>query len=164
MNSRLSCTAILIASLFVSGCGFQLATTGIGDSFDGYQLSAPAASKVSKGLQRRLGNVGLSSEGLSSESARQVNFQILRESFSAGRSLASRAATTAEIQLNLAVEAMIALPDQEPFRVEYKLHDHYPINFRDPHGNRAIRSNLEEHLADQVAELLIESVNNRLGL
>ena len=159
MNSRLSCTAILIASLFVSGCGFQLATTGIGDSFDGYQLSAPAASKVSKGLQRRLGNIGMTSAG-----ARQVNFQILRESFSAGRSLASRAATTAEIQLNLAVEAMIALPDQEPFRVEYKLHDHYPINFRDPHGNRAIRGNLEEHLADQVAELLIESVNNRLGL
>jgi len=158
MKTCLTSTSLLIASLLLSGCGFQLATTGIGDSFDSYQLSAPASSKVSKSLKRQLGDHGLSASG-----ARQVNFQILRESFSAGRSLASRAATPVENQLNLAIEAMITLPDEAPFRVEYKLHDFYPINFRDPHGIRALRSELEDRLAAQAADLLIASVNNRLG-
>ena len=158
MNLRVTIFALFVASLLTAGCGFQLVGSGIGQAFDGYQLSAPASSKIGKGLERQLADIGMSSHG-----ARTVNFQILRESFSAGRSLASRAATTAEVQLNLAVEAMITLPDEAPFRVEYKLHDFYPINFRDPHGNRALRRNLEDYLAGEAATLLIESVNNQLG-
>ncbi|MCY4039665.1 MAG: hypothetical protein OXF72_00230 [Gammaproteobacteria bacterium] len=158
MKACLTYTSLLITSLLLSGCGFQLSSTGIGDSFDGYQVSAPASSKISKSLKRELGDHGLTSSG-----ARQVNFQILRESFSAGRSLASKAATPVELQLNLAVEAMITLPGEAPVRVEYKLHDFYPINFRDPHGIRALRRGLEDRLAEQAAGLLIESVNNRLA-
>ena len=157
MKLRATILPLVAATLIVAGCGFQLAGNGLGQAFDGYTLSAPASSKTGKRLERELGDIGMSSGG-----GRQVNFQILREAFSAGRSLASRAATTAEIQLNLSVEAMITLPGEEPFRVEYKLHDFYPINFRDPHGNRALRRSLEDYLAGEAATLLIESVNNRL--
>lgn len=146
---------VAVASLCLAGCGFQLVGVGLPEKFDGYQLSAPASSKVGERLRQQLEDYGMSSGGEA-----VVGFQILREAFTSSRSLASRGATTAEIQLNLSVEAMIAPPGEQPFRVAYKLHDFYPINYRDPHGNRALRRNLEEYLAGEAAILLIESVSN----
>lgn len=155
MCKPLSLLPLVFASLCLAGCGFQLVAFGLPEKFDGYQLSAPASSKVGEKLEMRLEDQGMSSGGDQS-----IEFQILREAFTSGRSLASRAATTAEIQLNLSVEALITLPGQDPLRVEYKLHDFYPINYRDPHGNRALRNSLEDYLAGEAAVLLIESVSH----
>ena len=146
---------VAVASLCLAGCGFQLVGVGLPEKFDGYQLNAPSSSKVGKRLEQQLEDYGMSSGGDNS-----VGFRILREAFTSSRSLASRAATTAEVQLNLSVEAMVTLPGEQPFRVEYKLHDFYPINYRDPHGNRELRRTLEEYLAGEAAILLIESVSN----
>lgn len=144
-----------VASLSLAGCGFQLVAVGLPEKFDGFELSAPANSRIEQRLRQQLEDYGMSSQG-----DKSVSFRILREDFTASRSLASSAATLAEIQLNLSVQAMITLPGEAPFRVEYKLHDFYPINYRDPHGNRALRRNLEEYLAGEAAMLLIESVSN----
>lgn len=155
MSDRLKFFAAAVASLMAAGCGFQLAGNSLAQAFDGYEVSAASSSKVGERLERRLGDYGMTSSG-----ERRIGFQIVREAFTAGRSLASGAATTAEIQLNLSVEAMITPPGEEPFKVEYKLHDFYPINYRDPHANRALRRELEDYLAGEAAILLIESVEN----
>ncbi len=155
MCKPLTLLTLASAGLIVAGCGFQLVGVGPAEQYDGFQLSAPAGSKVGKRLEMRLEDYGMSSGGDQS-----IEFQILREAFTSGRSLASRVATLAEIQLNLSLEAVITLPGEEPFRVEYRLHDFYPINYTDPHGNRALRSSLEDYLAGEAAILLIESVSN----
>lgn len=156
MYKPLMLLTMTVVSLCVAGCGFQLVGAGLTDTFDGFELRAPANSKVGERLRQQLEDYGMSSGG-----DKSVDFQIVRESFTAGRSLASKAATPVELQLNLSVEAMITRPGEQPFRVEYKLHDFYPINYRDPHGNRALRRNLEEYLAGEAAILLIESVSHR---
>ena len=146
---------LVVASLWLAGCGFQLVGTGLADTFNGYQIRAPANSKISERLEWQLEDLGMLQGGEQS-----IDFHILEESFTAGRSLATAAATVAEIQLNLSLEARITLPGEQPFRVQYSLHDFYPINYRDPHGNRALRSSLEDYLAGEAATLLIESVSN----
>ncbi len=155
MNERVIVLAVAVASLLMAGCGFQLVGSSLAEDFDGYQVNAPSSSKVGMRLERQLEDSGMRAGG-----EKQIGFQIVREAFTAGRSLASKAATTAEIQLNLSVVALITPPGEEPFKVEYKLHDFYPINFTDPHANRALRRSLEDNLAGEVANLMIESVAN----
>ena len=91
-----------VFSLGLAGCGFQMVGNGLADAYDGYRLQASASSKVGRRLERELRDAGMRSGG-----EQQINFEILREAFSSRRSLASKAATTAEIQLNLTVHAMI---------------------------------------------------------
>lgn len=155
MSKHLHVLALAAAGLMAAGCGFHLAGTSMAQAFDGYEVSAASSSKVAKRLERQLEDFGMRPSG-----QRRIGFKIVREAFTAGRSLASGPATTAEIQLNLSVEALITPPGEEPFKVEYKLHDFYPINYREPHSNRALRRDLEDYLAGEAAILLIESVEN----
>ena len=156
MNRAIALVCVGAASLAATGCGFQLVGGALSEDIDGYQINAPSSSKVAKRLELQLEDFGMRAGG-----EKQIGFQIARESFTAGRSLASKAATTAEIELSLSVEALITLPGEEPFKVEYKLHDFYPINYSDPHANRALRRKLEDYLAGEAAILLIESVANQ---
>lgn len=149
---------VIMVTVSIAACGFQLRGTGYTVPFETLSISAPTESLIGRVLRQKIRRQG-SVELVDSPQASEATIQVLKETSSRAMSVISSSGSVDQYELNYTARVRIVVSNQASFTKEREIQLRRILSYSDQ--DLTAKSSEEEMLVEDMAK---EAANRVLRL